>query len=473
MRERVCYRIVFKLNSALSIGAADNDRTDHDVVLDSRGKPLLPGTSLAGLYRSHFDEVRAIEVFGEVYEEKRNQILKDLPKDEREKLLGEDGHRCDESAVAVYDGEWADGNATVTTRDSVALRDKVAVDKLKFDRQVVQAGAIFVTHIEILDTQRCQTYDIEEVLSAIHAGELRLGAKKTRGYGRLEVLACLRRSFGTNDVEKWLEFDLFANEGENSWRLAEDTAGDITEEIRSGYTPRGIDLRLKLQLCGGVSIREYSTEPSGDDGASPDYRQMVVHGVLDDKGNRIPVIPGTSWCGALRDRYEQFAGTDRTRALFGYADEGKGDDSKRISRLSFDNEYEITGGQWRRITRNAIDPFTGGTVQGALYTEETYYGGTTDLILRVSNTEGLDESHYAPLVCVLADLHNGFLAVGGLTAVGRGLFRIREAELLVDGKQRDGFKEALLSSPAGFEGLVVPDVEDVSKMFCTRGGEEQ
>lgn len=470
MRESVCYRVVLGLRSVLSIGAADSVQTDHDVVLDSRGKPLLPATSLAGLYRSRFDELRAMEIFGEVMEDESLRLTNSLTEDERSRILGRDGRRCAESAVRVYDGEWDGGNETVSTRDSVALKDKVAVDKLKFDRQAVQVGARFVTRIEIIDTGRCSQDDVEGVISAIHSGELRLGSKSTRGFGRMEVLSCKRRRFGTDDVDGWLGFDLFANEESPSWT----TADDITKEVHEGGTCLGIKLRLELELRGGISIREYTTEPSDGGDPKPDYGQMIVHGTQarDEHGFDVPVVPGTSWAGAFRERYESIAGAGRTRDLFGYVDPGGGDGSSRKSRISFD-ESTIREGEWKTLTRNAIDRFTGGTMDGALYTERSYFGGTTELFICVSPADGLGWEHFAPLVVALADLNNGFLAVGGLTSVGRGLFRIRSAELMVDGVARDGFTDALLAPAGGShaEGLVAPDVKAVARLFCREGAD--
>lgn len=484
MKERVYYRLVLELKSALSIGSADSVQTDNDVVLDSRGKPLLPATSLAGLYRSFFDEVHALKIFGEVVEYERKELLKGCPEHERGQILGEDGHRYDESAVRVYDGTWTEGNDTVSVRDNVALKDKVAISKLKFDRQAVQAGAKFVTYIEIVDTDRCACDDIEKVIAAIHSGQLRLGSKSTRGYGRLEVCDCRCRVF-KKAVDDWLEFNMFDS---SSWLRAT----DITERVIAAPQSHGIELRLTLELQGGISIRGYTTKPSGEGEASPDYGQLIVHGKKDEKGNDVPVIPGTSWAGAFRDRYEQLAGPDKTRELFGYVDSNRGKGNQpgeggvvaldggqskpksSKSRICFD-ESVLTGGEWKVLTRNAIDRFTGGTINGALYTERTYFGGTTELVIRV-NPKGLDtpENYFSPLVCAVADLHNGFLAVGGLTSVGRGLFKITKAELSVDGKKLEDFQTEPRKKPAGIgDGctLIAPDVQKVAKIICSKDGE--
>ena len=84
------------------------------------------------------------------------------------------------------------------------------------------------------------------------------------------------------------------------------------------------------------------------------------------------------------------------------------------------------GAESKVISRNAIDRFTGGTVDGALFTEKTWYGGTTELVISLRGDKKMTEEEKTALAATLADLHFGFLAVGGETSIGRGLFKITE-----------------------------------------------
>ena len=95
---------------------------------------------------------------------------------------------------------------------------------------------------------------------------------------------------------------------------------------------------------------------------------------------------------------------------------------KTRSKITF-SESQIKGGAFKELTRTAIDRFTGGAADGALYTEETYYGGESDLKIMIKSKE-IDEDFKNVLSAAIADLHGGYLAVGGLTAVGRGLFKV-------------------------------------------------
>lgn len=466
MRSRVYYRLELELRSALSIGAADSTMTDHDVIIDSRGLPLIPATSLAGVFRSYFDETRALEMFGEVLHRERERLLGGMSGKERERILGNDGSRCDESAVRIYDATWVGGSRVVMTRDGVALKDRVVRDKLKFDRQAVERGARFVTFVEIVDVDRCPPSEIEKAFGALHVGDLLLGSKTTRGYGSVAVLNCRKRSFESKDVEEWLSFDMFAGPGEPSWALG----SDMTEAVHATRATCDVEIRLDLSLRGGISIREYSTEPGMEGIPQFDYSHMVVHDMKDGKGDDVPILLGTSWAGAFRERYESFSSTDAARALFGCVGSDDDAEDNMRSRIQF-GESVLRDGCWVLMTHNAIDRFTGGTIDSALYTERTYFGGVTTLSIRIDDMGGFGAEAFEPLVCTLADLNNGMLAVGGLASIGRGLFRIDGATLTVGGTPREGFYEALCGNGPLDDGCIgeIKDVGAAARMLCREG----
>ena len=410
------YNIELSLDSPLCIGNSYSVRTDVDVLCDAGGKPFIPASSLAGLYRSYLAEAEQEDLFGFVRISGRDGV------NTENASINEESR---ESRVRVFDG-LVEGDYTINERDNVALKidEKVADPGKKFDRQVVEQGARFRTYLEVLQSKEHDERVIEGILGAIKSGELRLGSKTTRGFGRLNVESCKKRSFDLGDgVEKadWLDFDMFCDRDDWGGReivheLVEPGSGDIV-------------ISLNLEAISAVSIREYST-----DVGEADYHAMWLKGTQSAResgGDPVPIIPASSWAGAIRSRYRQFAGVDKERRLFGYVSGTAGDNSaKARSRITI-TESVMNGGHYKSIARNAIDRFTGGTQEGALYTEETYCGGRASLELRIS-AEYRDEkglSDLAPLFAVLTDLHNGFLAIGGLTAVGRGLFKIREATI--------------------------------------------
>ncbi len=473
MGVKTYYRIEFETLSALSIGATDSDVTDHDVVLDSRGLPLIPGTSLAGAYRDFFYDRR--EPDDRVAESECNRVFGNL--------------ETDGSPLRVYDATFEGGNDIVSIRDNVSLKDKVAVPGLKFDRQIVERGARFVTYLEILraptgdDTVGCTQEDVGRIVAGLDSGTITLGAKTTRGLGRVRVTDCRMREFTLpEDKGSWLRFDMFGDVDEH-WSVNENSVEvlvftDAQGNKSSRLAQQANDdlvIRLTLELRGGISVREYTTEVE-----QADFAQLVVH-TNPESDNPVPLIPGTSWAGAIRSRYEQLANLlqvplSTTNALFGYVGKtNEGDTRTQRSRISF-SESLIEGGEWITYTRNAIDRITGGTIPHALFTERSYFGGTTELMISIDRPGDFEAQSLEPLLATLADLHNGFLAVGGLTAVGRGLFRINGAQssLTLPGKSLEAsrdvsaqFFEGLLVE--GSDGLVQPDIRKLSMMLM--GGE--
>lgn len=433
MNKKVYYRFELETQSALSIGASDSIATDADVVLDGRGKPIIPASSLAGVLRHAIEDPRVqTELFGSI-----------------------DGDSARESLVKIYDAELTD-SANISFRDNVALEkdEKIAAKGAKFDRQVVDRGACFLGYVEI--DGNAFNFDaealMEGLLEQLGTGDLQLGSKTTRGFGQVAFKDnCYKKMiFRPSDVESWLEFDMFNSD---CWQHAE-----CLIPIPRQHDEAIIDLSLIVN--GAISIREYTTElPSEIDGldSAPDYRQLTLAATGE------PLIPGSSWAGAFRARIRQIEGNpEHENDLFGTV--GK---TVAKSRISF-SESIVSGGEWKQITRNAIDRFTGGTIKSALFTELTHYNGTTALQIRIKRPCLED---FPALISAIADLNNGFLAVGGLTAVGHGLFRVNAARLTIEGKSIDSFAAAFVGKK-----LVCPDISAILNeiephLFPSREGE--
>ena len=71
--KKIYYRIVFQTASALSAGSGENRYSDSDFIRNSVGEPFIPGSSLAGIYRSFFTENDAEYYFGADKKEERKQ----------------------------------------------------------------------------------------------------------------------------------------------------------------------------------------------------------------------------------------------------------------------------------------------------------------------------------------------------------------------------------------------------------------
>lgn len=414
---RMYYRLEMTLIAPLSIGSGENESTDHDIIVDSNGKPFIPATAIAGVIRHSMSEDAGDNIFGYIPTSKT---------EERQEKTDQ---------IIIYDARMSgDCNQFfVATRDSVRLENKVSADGAKFDMQAVEPGVKFISYIELLNCSDENKKLIEEAFSKINTGILCFGAKTTRGYGRVEL------KVKKKEISKFDDYVDFAIYDETQWKKVKDEVAlndfaglSYYEEEKRKTVENGVNmtdsadffqrLTLSLKCMGGISIREYSTDVD-----MPDYETMSVHNK--DGKKDCPVIPGTSWAGAIRSRFEEFAGEhgfaaekDKiiTNELFGYVNSQKKDDVKK-SKIIF-SETPLFNGVYKETTRNSIDRFSGATKNGALYTERTYYNGETKLEITILKELKVKEKY--ALASVFADLNNGFLAVGGLTSVGRGLFKI-------------------------------------------------
>ncbi len=373
------YNIIFRLVSPLAIGSGENANTDKDIILDSRGVPVIPASAVAGVFRHFLGAEGPDERFGYIA-----------------------GKKSVESKIRFYDAQLISDNYFTTVRDSVALEEKVAKIRKKFDLEAVETGVDFGTVIEICDADDT---DIISALCAVNAGVLRIGSKTSRGYGQLRVISLKKAEFSLpEDRSKWLDFDAF------------DMCDKCYDEYVLPDKDNGfVSIKMKLRQNGAVSIRSYTVK-NVEDINSADYVQLSLK-------NGTPVIPGTSWAGAFRERFKRLIGdteSSLTKELFGYVDE---EHQLQKKSLIYFGESEISGGEMKFITRNSIDRFTSGTKHGALYTEKTCYNGSCGLEIFI-NKNGLEDlEKNVKLICaVICDLDRGHLAVGGLTSVGRGMF---------------------------------------------------
>lgn len=385
--KRICYRLELHLVSPLSVGSGENESTDHDVILDAAGRPFIPATALAGALRHSFDEGIAKKLFGFIPSSKEEKDSDPTVYPDR---------------IMLYDARMTGKTDQffVTNRDSVALEEKVGIKGAKFDSQAVEPGVTFVSYLELLDETFAGA--VENALAKVDAGLIRFGAKTTRGYGRVKL------SVKKKEIPDFDTYCDFAVYDEEKWASVDNIS--LPETVSDS-----IKLVLSLRSKGGISIREYST-----DVGRPDYETMSVHNETGVK--ETPIIPGTSWAGAIRSRFFEISGRDETlrNSLFGFVDQKSNNEAVK-SKIYF-SETQLSGGVYKESTRNSIDRFSAATKDGALYTERTYFYGKTELEIVI--TKELCREEKFALAAAIADLHNGFLAVGGLTSIGRGLFEI-------------------------------------------------
>lgn len=438
-------KITFQPDSPLCIGSGRNDITDQDILRDARGIPYIPGSAVAGVLREAchgiMDEKAWKYYFGYSSTNTGNKVKSDDDIIESQIIFYD--------ATLVGDNKDKDGNLKyrISQRDGVALNEyKSAKKQAKFDWEILEGDCKFQTFIEISEEQSdiSEKVKADEVLMNIakiwKEADIRFGAKTTRGFGKICNVEIIRRSFELvknpdNGIEDWLEFNLFDDE---SWKVGdsyEDMLKTLNEDKK--WTLKDNNrLSLKLRLEGGLSIRRYSTECS-DEESSPDQEQLTTIKFDKNGSEEVAVIPGTTWAGAIGHRMEELIDCSKVKKFERGKDDiqtyyyfGTVNGKVKEKSLIYFNESKLTGGQFKKMSRNAIDRFLGSTAEGALFTEKIYIGGETTLDIGFGdpyNTAVVYSDDFInALAATLTDLHEGYLAVGGATSVGRGIFSILE-----------------------------------------------
>lgn len=436
-------KITFQPDSPLCIGSGRNDITDQDILRDARGIPYIPGSAVAGVLREAchgtMDEKAWKYYFGYSSTNTGNKVKSDDDIIESRIIFYD--------ATLVGDNKDKDGNPKyrISQRDGVALNEyKSAKKQAKFDREILEGECKFQTFIEISEEQSDinEKVKADEVLINIakiwKETDIRFGAKTTRGFGKICNVEIIGKNFDftlKDEISGWLYFDIFE---ENSWKnaiLYKDMLNTLMKDSIWALKDNN-KLSLKLRLEGGLSIRRYSTECS-DEESSPDQEQLTTIKFDKNGSEEVAVIPGTTWAGAIGHRMEELIDCSKVKKFERGKDDiqtyyyfGTVNSKVKEKSLIYFNESKLTGGQFKKMSRNAIDRFLGSTAEGALFTEKIYIGGETTLDIGFGdpyNTAVVYSDDFInALAATLTDLHEGYLAVGGATSVGRGIFSILE-----------------------------------------------
>lgn len=397
IKSKIYYYVRMELLSPISIGNGDELLTDHDCLRNSKGVPFIPGTSLAGVF-SHYlsDEMLALFTpkIGDEYKQSPYYIS---------------------DANIVLDDKKR--NVSTSIRDGVKLKpDKIAEDGAKFDFEIVESSTKFDFRIEVIvrdhDNIDKMKKVVDVILHGLNSGEILLGYKSKRGYGKVKIEDVKIKEFTKNSLAEMLLFDKYQMDKYDQYSIP-----DIDNENKYDY------MQVHLRQVGGISIRKYSATAG-----EVDFEHVTSNGK--------PVIPGTSWNGLIRRQIAEYLDDDiisnccvKINDWFGEAK--KRDTTGRASNIIIE-ESIIQDAKRIQITRNKISRFSAGVSNRALFSEVSYFNGDTVLGIKVKKSieEDPDNSRIIGLLSlVIKDIDNGFIALGGQTAIGRGLFKVLKVTL--------------------------------------------
>lgn len=403
--------------------------------------PVLTGSSIAGALRCYLRELE--NGYGQ----------KSKKQDYSERLFGGLIDATTNQSWLLIDDAF--GKETgIELRDGVSLdaATRTACDGMKYDIELLAAGTKFPITMEFIHSSASN--DLLPVLAAalhgLSRGEIGLGQRKRRGFGRCHV-------------PEWQisKYSMIEPEGMVAWLTHNTSASEKGSDILKllGIKEPMADKRdwfqieASFQIPDSMIIRSYSESPG-----SPDMSHLHSH----RSGRQVPIISGTSLAGALRARSLRIAKTilgggkaeKMVDGMFGKSIENKTAKEEKTehaqetmigSRIII-QESQIMGGNEFILNRVKIDRFTGGAYPSALFSEQPLFGGAqSEVSLRIV-LRNPEAAEIGLLLLVLKDLWTGDLPIGGESSIGRG--RLKGKWAILDLRSGDRIRKWKISESA-------------------------
>jgi CRISPR/Cas system CSM-associated protein Csm3 (group 7 of RAMP superfamily) len=437
---RFLARFVIEAKTPLAVGSGEKDiTTDALVATDVNGLPYIPGTAIAGVVRSMIGEESAKTFFGyQVPNKKKDGKGSEIIFTEA-KILNSKGEVVDGLNIDAIDKDpLLKEYKELPIRQHARISEKgVTVNGGKFDEQVVFAGTRFCFELEMVSDGNNYS-DFESVLSQINNKTFRIGSGTRCGFGEIEVVEMQRAKL---DLSKPNELDLYLDKSSDlskEWNEWVDV-----ETSKDALSTDWVEYKLLLQpedffLFGsGFGDHEVDMTPVK-------ARKVVWEDGVGRLSDKMVLIPATSVKGALSHRVafhwnklnKYYAGNPEAKVgkdnfavktLLGSEGEKDGEGQLR-GNVIFSDIIEKRNVEDKILNHVAIDRFTGGAMDGALFSEKTTYVREKDkpfemtLLVRKEVLDKKDKKVEQALEAALQDICKGMLPLGGGVNRGNGIF---------------------------------------------------
>ncbi|MGG6269699.1 RAMP superfamily CRISPR-associated protein [Leptolyngbya sp. AN03gr2] len=421
--KRIIVRGVLVLETPTCLGSGDAESlTDLALLRDSiSDRALLTGASIAGALRNYLREYEFNYNAAESNTSFATALFGGMRSDD-------DG----EQSPLIVDDSISRNVPAIELRDGVKIdAEGIAKHQAKYDLELLAAGTEFPLNFELLieagNEQRLLSA-IALALRGLEQGEIGIGMKKRRGFGRCRV----------NQWQVW-KFDLRNASDRMAWLMFDHANRDQAEAPIYSSIETGLEIKLdhvdqRDRCCVDAVFRLASPLLIRSEAYSSERAPDAVHLKSFRAGELKPVLSGTSLAGVLRHRAERILRTlqqsdEMLSSLFGFVDENN--KNAESSRLLI-HESLIEGKTADLVqSRIAIDRFTGGTLQGALFDEQPLFGTDETFIRLQIELRCPKDREIGLLLLLLKDLWTGDLTIGGARSIGRGRLQGQSATLMV------------------------------------------
>jgi len=477
---RYLARIVIETETPIVVHAGKKDLlTDAVVMKDVNGLPYIPGSSIAGVIRHAWkDAGKDIDqLFG--FQKNPSSVNDNKPGEDESEPKGMGSRiifteaRILNSERKVVDGLQPDAITNdpllkeylnLPVRQHVRITHRgVAGKNGKFDEEIVYAGTRFCFEMEMLGDDKDNT-TFSQLIDILKDVSFRLGSGSRKGFGSIKVIESETR-YCSLEINNEDYLDKSSNL-EDSMEWYDKHKSQLPEVVKQSKTMVKLCYRLRPEnffLFGSgfgdddadmTPVEELRVDWNNEIGELKKYGYLVpassVKGALAhriayhyNKLTDAVILPN----GTLKNgkEIEDVTGSnnDAVRLLFGTAGDENGIGKKR-GNIIFSDMYINENVSDKIFNHVAIDRFTGGAIDGALFAEKaTYwhcddnneYPLTLEILIDEKNIKRAIKKHYENSekkisyenVCkafndTLADLCKGRLPLGGSVNRGHGIF---------------------------------------------------
>lgn len=440
---RYIARIKLKAETPLFVGSGDASLiTDSLVFKDNFGLPMIPGTSLSGVLRHSIEDnlgksEKWNDLFGYQKPNGDDGRGSRLIVSSAYFVLGDREVVEDLDEATQIDKELLSKLNRLPTRQHVKITHKGVAEKGNlFDHEVLYKGAQFVFEIELKGTEGDKE-DWELLIKKIKDPAFRIGQGTRNGFGSLEVKGIFEKSYNLNDkvdFEEYLNFSPSFNsiQIEENENKTESKPADYTLELEpddffifsEGFGDQEVDNKPVTEeiieyVNGKITFKEKTLIPGSSIKGAIAHRVAYHYNKLNeffaDKINE-----------NLKDYLEE--NNKAVATIFGEKGVVKEVDGKKINigqrgLLLIDDLYYDDIDNNKIFNHVAIDRFTGGGIDGALFSEKVSYKKDKKITLKINLSKPIgDETIEQSLENALLDIRNGLLPLGGMTTKGFGMF---------------------------------------------------
>lgn len=438
---RFLARFVIEAETPLAVGSGEKDiLTDALVATDANGLPYIPGTAIAGVVRHMVEDIKPTDfnvnqIFG--FQKEQDGRGSEIIFTEA-KILNSRGEVVDGMKLdAIKTDPLLQNYNKLPIRQHVRINEKGVTDKAgKFDEQVCFAGTRFCFELEMVAKNADDENTFQQILEQVKGQTFRIGGGTRCGFGKIKV-----EDLQTKPLDLTKQDQLQAY-------LDKSSALDSDFWSKEYHKPEGnsnYDDWVKYELH--LKPEDFFLFGSGFGDKEADMTPVKGKRVVwkEDKGELsedLVLIPATSVKGALAHRVAfhhnrllgRFAGctgdkepkvgneNEAVQVLFGYENQ----EAKKQVRgnLLFSDVIEDKRLEDKILNHVAINRFTGGAIDGALFQEKTTYAKGQEFTLTILANEKVlkGEKIQDSLESAMIDICKGLLPLGGGVNRGNGVF---------------------------------------------------